>query len=115
MSQQAACVNPAMLDGSNGVLHAYLASGKTAFSASRSQTEWVQGDGAEPLTDLVNVSGLLTAKCVYEYGFSYLSVTTQADKNYPCANSITGDVYVGASVLMTWVYILLTWTQRWGT
>jgi hypothetical protein len=102
LSQQAACVNPALLDGSKGVLQAYLASGKSAFASSRSQTEWVQGEGAEPLTDFVTVPGLLTGKCVYENGFSYLSVTTHGDKNDPRADSITGDVYVGETRLDDW-------------
>ncbi|MEH6556180.1 MAG: DUF3089 domain-containing protein [Oceanicoccus sp.] len=101
-TQQAACVNPAMLDGSNGNLHAYLASGKSAFASSRVQGEWVVGAGAEPTTDFVSVPGLLTGNCVYENGFSYLSVTTHGDANDSRADSITGDVFVGEQRLDDW-------------
>jgi len=102
LTQQAACVNPAMLDGSNGSLHAFLASGRSAFASARVQGEWVQGDGPEPQTDFVTVPGLLTGKCVYEKGFSYLSVTTHGNKNDPRADTITGDVYVGETRLDDW-------------
>lgn len=101
-SQQAACVNPAMLDGSNGNLHAYLASGKSAFASSRVQGDWIVGAGPEPTTDFVTVPGLLTGQCVYENGFSYLAVTTHDNASDPRTDSITGDVFVGEQRLDDW-------------
>ena len=93
-SQQSACTNPAELDGSDGQLQAFLASGDSGFSVETKRTQWVQNKPV-PTTPFVTVPGLLTARCVYDNGFSYLSVTTHGKPDDARTDSITGDVFVG--------------------
>lgn len=100
-SQQSGCTNPAELDGSDGQLQAFLASGDSGFSVETRRTQWVQNKPA-PTTPFVTVPGLLTARCIYHNGFSYLSVTTHSEPNDPRTDSITGDVFVGDQRLDDW-------------
>ena len=100
-SQQAACTNPAELDGSGGVLIPYLGAADSGFAVETKAGEWVKGKPT-PTTPFVTLPGLLTAECVYERGFSYLSVTTHAIADDPRTDSIPGDVYTEGQRLDDW-------------
>jgi hypothetical protein len=88
------CVNPANLSGGPGELHAYLRN-------SPGTSMWVDGD-VEIDTPFVSVPGLLSAQCVYERGFSYLSVTVNADPDDPRTDDIAGDVITNGEVNAGW-------------
>jgi len=97
---QAACVNPAALDGRKGALHSYLSNTQIANSAVPMK-EWVQGQ-TNPATPFVSTPGLLTAECVDKSGFSYLEVHVNADPKDPRADDIVGDVVVAGQVQKDW-------------
>jgi hypothetical protein len=112
-SQQSACTNPAELDGSDGQLQAFLASGDSGFSVETKRTQWVQNKPV-PTTPFVTVPGLLTARCVYHHGFSYLSVTTHGKPDDARTDSITGDVFVGDQRLDDWGLHLIDMNMAMG-
>jgi hypothetical protein len=97
----AACVNPASLGGGKGELHAYLAADASAIAAEAAPPPaWVQGKTVS--TPFVSVPGLLTAECVSNEKFNYLSVHVNADPADPRTDDIAGDVVVGGQVLKDW-------------
>lgn len=99
---EAACVNPASLEGGSGPLHAYLASG----------TEPQIVDGVQPgpwtnppkriSTPYVEVPGLLSAECRNNGTHHYLAITLHPTANGARTNVITGDVVVNGRVLDGW-------------
>jgi Protein of unknown function (DUF3089) len=78
------CTNPAALAGGPGLLDNSFANG-----------EWVLSDPdarANVTTALVDLPGLVTAECkVTAEGYSYLSITVNADPADPRADDIPGD------------------------
>lgn len=99
---EAACVNPAVLDGSAGSLHAYLPSGTQPQVADGNQPgPWTTPP--QPIsTPFVEVPGLLTAQCRHDGGFHYLAVTVHPTPGGARTNAITGDVVVGGRILKDW-------------
>lgn len=99
---EAACVNPAALDGGSGSLHAYLASGTQPEVADGIQPgPWTTPP--KPIsTPFVEVPGLLSAECRHDGGFHYLAVTLHPTPGGARTNAITGDVVVGGHILKDW-------------
>ncbi len=96
-----ACTNPAELSGGGGELHAYLASGRSAFTSSAAPKPWVTPE--QPIkTPFVSVPGLLSAKCVSNEHGSYLAVKVHGDPADPRADDIAGDVVVNGQVQANW-------------
>ncbi|MEP7209462.1 MAG: DUF3089 domain-containing protein [Alphaproteobacteria bacterium] len=97
---EAACVNPAMLDGSNGALKAYLPSARVTDSGV-DPLPWTT---AAPtiLTPFVTVPGLLSARCVSEVGFSYLAITINGDPTDARTDNIGGDLMIDGKVQPAW-------------
>ena len=103
--RRSACVNPAALlagkaSTDEAPLQAYLSA--KGFGA-------VSGAAPKPFakdltvsTPFVSMPGLLTAKCVAEGDFTYLSVKVNADPADPRTVEISGDVVVGPVTLKDW-------------
>lgn len=103
--RRSACVNPAALlagkaSTDEAPLHAYLSA--KGFGA-------VSGAAPKPFakdvtvsTPFVSMPGLLSAKCVAEGDFTYLSVKVNADPADPRTDEISGDVVVGPVTLKDW-------------
>ncbi|HVY87608.1 MAG TPA: DUF3089 domain-containing protein [Hyphomonadaceae bacterium] len=97
---QAACVNPADLDGSGGALKAYLPSHPTSpFVAA--PRPW-SATGGDIETTFVSVPGLLSARCENKGGYNYLAITTNGDPTDGRTDAIVGDVTVDGVVQPGW-------------
>ena len=82
--EMAGCTNPAALSGGTGVL-------KSAFVTA----DWAFTDpalAASITTPFMGFPDLLDAKCVYENGFSYLEIHTNADPTDSRADAFKGDL-----------------------
>ena len=82
--EMAGCTNPAALSGGTGVL-------KSAFVTA----DWAFTDpalAASITTPFMGFPDLLEAECVYENGFSYLQVHTNADPTDSRADAFKGDL-----------------------
>ena len=82
--EMAGCTNPAALNGGTGVL-------KSAFVTA----DWAFTDAAlsaSITTPFMGFPDLLEAECVYENGFSYLEVHTNADPTDSRADAFKGDL-----------------------
>ena len=82
--EMAGCTNPAALSGGTGVL-------KSAFVTA----DWAFTDpalAASITTPFMGFPDLLDAKCVYENGFSYLQIHTNADPTDSRADAFKGDL-----------------------
>lgn len=82
--EMAGCTNPAALSGGTGVL-------KSAFVTA----DWAFTDpalAASITTPFMGFPDLLEAKCVYENGFSYLEIHTNADPTDSRADAFKGDL-----------------------
>ncbi|MEQ8690801.1 MAG: DUF3089 domain-containing protein, partial [Pseudomonadales bacterium] len=88
---QAACNLPGALGGGPAPLVAYLSATGDSLSGPTQQPSWT-GDDTRITTPFVRAPGLLTGECVTHDGFSYLSVTVNADPADPRADDIAGDV-----------------------
>jgi hypothetical protein len=89
----AACTNPASLDGGSGALQPYF------LTASRDS--WAKSADIE--TPFVTLPGMLTAECVRDGGFSYLSVAVHGSPDTPRADDIPGDVPLpGGGIAADW-------------
>jgi hypothetical protein len=89
---EAACTNPAALEGGNGQLRAYLTGqGSLIASTAAQKHQWVK-DGAAIDTPFVSVPGLLTAECASNEHANFLKITVNADPNDPRADDIPGDL-----------------------
>jgi len=96
----AACVNPAALSGGRANMHAYL-SNSAAAATMPAPRQWVTP--AKTIdTPFVSAPGLLSGECVDRDGFSYLSITVNADPNDPRADDIAGDVVRDGKVAADW-------------
>ena len=98
--RRTACVNPALLDGSDGHLNAMLPVGR-AFESSEAPPPWSSLD--EPIeTALVSLPGMLSAQCVTREGYTFLSVTVAGDANDARVDDIVGDVVLNGEVQPGW-------------
>ena len=88
---RAACVNPAELDGSGGVLKPMLPVGAILFDELAAPGPWTTDNPAIE-TPFVSLPGMLTAACVEQGGFNYLAVTVHADPADKRTDGINGDV-----------------------
>ena len=82
--EMAGCTNPAALSGGTGVL-------KSAFVTA----DWAFTDpalAASITTPFMGFPDLLEAECVYENGFSYLQIHTNADPADSRADAFKGDL-----------------------
>ena len=82
--EMAGCTNPAALSGGSGVL-------KSAFVTA----DWAFTDpalAASITTPFMGFPDLLEAECVYENGFSYLQIHTNADPADSRADAFKGDL-----------------------
>lgn len=87
---EAACVNPAALNGRRE-LHAYLSNQTNIASSAAATPEWVKGK-PNPKTPFVSLPGLLSGQCVSKDGFNYLEAHVNADPADPRTDVINGDV-----------------------
>jgi len=102
---RAGCVNPAALlagkaSFEDAPLHAYLSS--KGFGAVEGQAPKPFAKGLTVTTPFVSMPGLLSARCVSEGDFTYLSVKINADPADPRADDIGGDIAVAGVVLKDW-------------
>jgi hypothetical protein len=100
---EAACVNPAKLEGGEGPLHAYLASGtqKIVAADARPPKPWTNPPQAVT-TPFVEVPGLLSAHCEKDAAHTWLAITTHPDPAGHRVNEIDGDIVIGGNVLKDW-------------
>lgn len=104
---EAACTNPAALQGGSAELHAYLSSKKKMLSTSSAEAgPWVK-DGAPVTTPFVSVPGLLTGQCVSNEKGSYLEVTVNGNPSDPRTDDIVGDVITNGQVNPSWGFHLI--------
>jgi hypothetical protein len=97
---EAACVNPAALNGKTE-LHAYMSNAANIASSSAATPEWVKGKPA-PKTPFVALPGLISGKCVSKDGFNYLEAHLNADPADPRTDTINGDVVAGGVIAKDW-------------
>ncbi len=97
---EAACVDPAELDGSSCELKALLPVGR-GFESSLEPGPWTNDD---PELDslFVALPGMLSAQCVSEGGFSYLAVEVVGDPEDARVDDIVGDVVLNGEVQTAW-------------
>lgn len=94
------CVNPAMIDGSDGQLATMLPVGR-AFQSSAEPSPWTLLD--EPIeTPLVSLPGMLSAQCVTRNGKTFLSVTVNGDPEDMRTDDIAGDIVIDGEVQPGW-------------
>ncbi|MDR6624276.1 DUF3089 domain-containing protein [Caulobacter segnis] len=99
------CVNPAALlagkaSSEDTPLHAYLSS--KGYGAVAGQPAKPFAEGLTVSTPFVSTPGLLSARCVSDGEFTYLSVKVNADPADPRADDIGGDIAVAGVVLKDW-------------
>ena len=98
---EAACTNPASLEGGRTVLHAYLTGAGSAIAGGVARHRWVD-PGPAIETPFVSVPGLLSAQCVGDERGVRLEVTVLADSADPRANDIPGDIAAGTPAQAQW-------------
>ena len=101
--RRAGCVNPAaLLAGKASTedvpVHAYLSS--KAFLSSGEPKPFAKGLTVS--TPFVSLPGLVSARCVADGDFTYLSVKVNADPADPRTDEIAGDIVVAGNVLKDW-------------
>jgi hypothetical protein len=97
---EAACVNPAALDG--GAEHAYMATNWRGFGNSPPTTgdSWAKGETVT--TPFVSLPGLLSAECARNDNGTYLAITVHGDPADPRVDDISGDTMANGQVLTNW-------------
>ena len=95
---EAACVNPAELDGGSGPAKSYF--GALLSGQPVGAFPWLKG--AAITTPFVSTPGLITATCVHTGLFHYLSIHLNADPSSPRTSDIPGDIVVGNVVQKDW-------------
>ncbi len=98
---QAACNLPGAMSNGEVPLHAYLSASGDSLGSSSPQPPWTSS-GKQVNTPFVSVPGLLSAKCVVDGEFSYLSVTVHGDPDDPRADDIGGNVVIDGEVAADW-------------
>lgn len=102
--QRAACVNPAALmagkaQTETAPLHAYLST-RSMGSSAATPKPWAKG--LTVTTPFVSTPGLLSARCVSEGPFTYLSVYVEGDPADPRVDDISGDILIMGQPLKDW-------------
>jgi hypothetical protein len=97
-----ACVNPADLDGSAGVLSPHLPVAQILFDELAAPTPWSTAATAPIETPFVALPGLLSARCINREGASYLAITVNADPADPRTDTINGDIVVDHAIRPQW-------------
>lgn len=102
---RAGCVNPAALlagkaSTDDTPLHSYLSS--KGFGAVEGQSPKPFAKGLTVSTPFVSMPGLISARCVSDGDFTYLSVKINADPADPRADDIAGDIVVAGFTLKDW-------------
>lgn len=103
--RRAGCVNPAALlagkaSTDEAVLHAYLSS--KGFGAVSGQPPKPFAKDLTVSTPFVALPGLISARCVSEGDFTWLSIKVNAAPSDPRTDEITGDVVAGGQTLKDW-------------
>lgn len=98
---EAACTNPAALDGGRTMLHSYLTGAGASITGGGARHRWVD-PGPAIETPFVSVPGLLSAQCVGDERGVRLEVTVLADSADPRANDIPGDIAAGTPAQAQW-------------
>ena len=99
---EAACTNPAALEGGSGPLRAYLTgAGSLIASNVPQQHQWVAGAPSIE-TPFVSVPGLLSARCAANEHGRYLQVSVHGDPADPRADDIPGDLGAVGKVQAHW-------------
>jgi hypothetical protein len=96
---EAACVNPANLEGGAGEAKSYFGAA-IAVDTPMPPFSWLKGK--QIATPFVSVPGLITAACVHTGQFHYLAVHLNADPASPRTSDIPGDLVVGGFTLKDW-------------
>lgn len=101
--RRAGCVNPAALVAGKAStdetpVRAYLST--KAFLSSGEPKPFAQD--VKVTTPFVSLPGLISAKCVSEGDFTYLSIKVNADPVDPRTDDIAGDIMVGSQTLKDW-------------
>ncbi|WP_395444803.1 DUF3089 domain-containing protein [Caulobacter sp. UC70_42] len=101
--RRAGCVNPAALVAGKAStdetpVHSYLSS--KGFLSSGEPKPFAKDVTVS--TPFVSLPGLISARCVSEGEFTYLSVAVNADPADPRTDEITGDVMVAGQPLKDW-------------
>lgn len=100
---EAACVNPANLSGGPGPLDSYFPARAAVGAAGQEGLTGFEWDRGHPIdTPFVTLPGMLSARCVNDGAFDYLSIHIAADAAGPRAHEIPGDVIVGGQILRDW-------------
>lgn len=102
--QRSACVNPAALlagkaQTETAPLNAYLGT-RPMGSSSAAPKPWAKD--LTVTTPFVSAPGLLSARCVSEGPFTYLSVYVNGDPADPRVDDITGDILIMGQPLKDW-------------
>lgn len=98
------CVNPAALlagkaSTDNAALHSYFGL-KPMGSSGKPPLPWSKDQAVT--TPFVSTPGLVSAKCVSEGDFTYLSVSVNADSADPRTDDMGGDIVIGPMTLKDW-------------
>ena len=97
----AACTNPAALEGGSGELHAYFSADGSTIARSSTPKQWM-ASGKRVDTPWVSLPGLMSAKCVSEADVTYLEVTIHNDPGSLRGSDIPGDLYRDGQLLANW-------------
>ncbi|HEU0043719.1 DUF3089 domain-containing protein [Sphingomonas sp.] len=95
----AACTNPVTLLGGKAVPDPIFTTAG-AGSSGVAQPSWTSTGAVT--TPFVKVPGLISTDCVNANGFSYLSVTVNANPADPRTDTIAGDVVANGAILEDW-------------
>jgi hypothetical protein len=98
--KEAACANPAALDGGSGELHAYFSVQGSMIAGATTTTDWAPGTKIE--TPWVSVPGMVTARCTSNDNATYLELTVHSDPSGKRANDIPGDLSANGQVQANW-------------
>lgn len=88
--EMAGCTNPAALGGGSASIESAFVTADWGYSGTITATDPTTADSIT--TPFMSFPGLLEAQCVYENGFSYLEVHTNADPTDARADSFKGDL-----------------------
>jgi hypothetical protein len=88
--EMAGCTNPAALGGGSASIESAFLTADWGYSGTITATDPTTADSIT--TPFMSFPGLLEAQCVYENGFSYLEVHTNADSTDARADSFKGDL-----------------------
>jgi hypothetical protein len=98
---EAACANPAVLNGGSGVLHSYLSTAGSTITSAQAPKPWVVPE--KPIaTPWVSVPGLLSAQCKSNEYATYLEITVNGNPADPRTDDIVGDLVTNGQVLKDW-------------